>query len=720
MLEKNHGGGANNLGIEMKILCFGDSLTTCGGEDGRFSDLLAERFPMHQVLNMGAGGQTWLDAVGRLDRDVLSQGKAIVLLEFGANDWWRGDRTPEEWAAYLEFIVKKIIDAGSLPVILGCFGKYFDHAENTWVEKTYGADEKSRHYRELEADVASRYGCPYLPNIQSEIIDDRTCWHDRNHPNEHGNRKVADQIVPVIEQLTGVRALPARVRRMETLRDFWEEAVERNGDSTAAVCLDERLTYAQADAKCSQLAAGLKLETGKDAPKVAVCLPNCMEYFLVYWALVKLGGVIVPINPWLKEDSLDAILATIEPDAVVLQGEGDKELAAAIAKLPGLPVFSLDETPRFKKYASLFVNDCSFEQMPLDCDSPAIIMHTSGTTSAPKGAVMRHCDLIFNVMTTINAQGFVPSDVHLLVNPMFHCTALYSSLPAAAYQKTPVVITAETQPDSLLALIQKEKITTFLTVPSILQRIVAYPQLDAFDLTSLRVIGYAGSFMPVKIVRRLQELFPGVQLHNFFGLTETVSATHVLGGDASLQRPDSIGRPLPFVFPLIVDENGTECADDQVGELLFARENVISGYWGKPGKLEEALVELNGRVWFRTGDLAARDHEGFYFIKGRKKDMIIVGGENVFAAEVEAALMLLENVREAAVIGIPATGVRESLGEMIKAFIVPEKDAALTENDIRRHCRKTLPSYKIPHVIQFIEALPRNPAGKVQKNELPR
>ena len=132
------------------------------------------------------------------------------------------------------------------------------------------------------------------------------------------------------------------------------------------------------------------------------------------------------------------------------------------------------------------------------------------------------------------------------------------------------------------------------------------------------------------------------------------------------------------------------------------------------------MVELDGKQWFRTGDLASRDEEGYYFIKGRKKDMIIVGGENVFAAEVEAALMLMDSIREAAVIGIPATGVRESLGEMIKAFVVPEAGAKLTEMEIRKHCRKTLPSYKIPHVIVFMDALPRNPSGKILKAELPR
>ncbi len=505
----------------------------------------------------------------------------------------------------------------------------------------------------------------------------------------------------------------------KTTREFWNHALQTAPNQLAAVCLDKRLTYAEADALCKKLAAGLQKATKTDRPAVAVCLPNSLEYYLVYWALVKIGGIIVPVNPWLKADSLMTIFDTVKPNALIVQNENDKEALAAVNGRTDFPVIAVENTPQLIPFQSLFEQGDAFNAVDIAPEDPSIIMHTSGTTSAPKGAVMRHCDLIFNVMTTITAQGFIPSDIHLLVNPMFHCTALYSSLPAAAAQCTPVVITAETQPEPLLKLIQAEKITTFLTVPTILQRIVTFPTLDDYDLSSLRVIGYAGSFMPVKTVRMLQAKFPQANLHNFFGLTETISATHVLDGKDSLERPDSIGKPLPFVRPLIVDENLKECAPGEVGELLFARKNVIQGYWGKPGKLEESLIDINGETFFRTGDLACNDSEGFAFIKGRKKDMIIVGGENVFAAEVEAAIMLLDSVKEAAVKGVPATGIRESLGELIKAYVVPEPGVKLTEADIRRHCFKTLPSYKIPHIVQFMDALPRNPSGKIQKNQLP-
>lgn len=331
---------------------------------------------------------------------------------------------------------------------------------------------------------------------------------------------------------------------------------------------------------------------------------------------------------------------------------------------------------------------------------------------------MRHSDLMFNVTAAINAHDFNAQDVHLLVNPMFHCTALYSSLPTAAYQKTPVVIVSTTEPESLMDVVARERITTFLSVPSVFQKILALKNLEAYDWSSLRVMAYAGSPMPVSAVHELRQRFPGVALHNFFGLTETISMTHVLRNEDVETHPASIGRLLPFVDARIVDEHDQPVSPDVPGELLFAREDVIPGYYHQQDRLQEALVEIDGRTWFRTGDLATIDEDSYCYIKGRKKDMIIVGGENVFAAEVEAVLMAHELVRDAAVKGVPATGVRVHLGELISAYIVP-KDPTLTERELRRHCYERLPSYKVPTYITFIKALPRNPAGKVMKDELP-
>ncbi len=700
----------------MRIICFGDSLTACGGPNGRFSDILQDRFPNHEFINRGINGDTLERAGKRWRSDVLALKPDIVIIELGANDWLRQERPVAAWAADLEALVASARQAGIQVIIAGIFGPVKD-ASIRARRLADPATPQALEFQRREEAIARAHGCDYIPNIQQEILGNRTCWSDASHPNEHGNRQVANQLQPALEKRLGQAAQPVRAKPFQTLRDFWDEAVALAGHRLAAVGDGRRLTYAEAESIIGRLAAGLVGASGQPRPKIAVALPNRIEYFLLYWAVAKLGGIIVPLNTWLRQESLEAIYETVGPDLLIVQGKTDTEVLAAAAKRPGLPVFALQPEAGQGDFASLLENDGQYPAIEIATDDPAIIMHTSGTTAAPKGAVMRHSDLIFNVMTTINAQDFTEEDVHLLVNPMFHCTALYSSLPAAVCQKTPVIITADTTPEGLLRLIEAERITTFLTVPSILQRVTALPTVRDFKTASLRVIGYAGSFMPTKTVRELQALFPGVKLHNFFGLTETISATHCMNSDDGRDLPDSIGQLLPFVEAIIVDETRQPVPAGTVGELLFARENVISGYWNKPGRLEEALIEIAGRQWFNTGDLALVDADGYFFIKGRKKDMIIVGGENVYAAEVEGALLRHAGVKEAAVKGIPATGVRESLGELIKAYVV-SANLQVTEMELRRHCHHNLPSYKIPHFFVFLDALPRNPAGKVVKDEL--
>ncbi|MCX7591949.1 MAG: AMP-binding protein [Kiritimatiellae bacterium] len=701
----------------MKIVCFGDSLTSCGGDNGRFSDILADRFPGHSFVNKGQGGDGFTEALLRLEADVLREKPDIVLVEFGANDWWRAERPPQAWARDLEKILGSIREAGATPVVLGVFGDYLDE----WGRrspKSYGSDARSQEYRMLEESTARRHGCPYVANIQERIIGRRWCWTDPNHPNEFGNRYVADAIEPILEELLGVRALPVRKPGLFTMRDIWLEAVALAPKQAAVIDGEQRLSFGEADELVRRIAAALADITGRPSPIVSVFLPNCLEYFLLYWAVARLGGVIVPLNTWLRRESLLGILRRVQPDVLIMRSPEDREVFAAAAAAP--PKVSLALHPgnsHLMPWHALLADRGEPPHKPVAHDALFIVMHTSGTTAVPKGAMMRHCDLLFNISTTINAHQFNPSDVHLLVNPMFHCTALYSSLPTAAYTKTPVVIASPTDPARLMQLVEKERLTTFLSIPSVFQQILKLKNLGDYDTSSLRLMAYAGSPMPVSCIRRLHERFPHVELHNFFGLTETISMTHVLSGEEALQRPDSIGKLLPFVEALIVDEEGNVLPPGRIGELLFARENVICGYFGEPGRLEEAVIEVGGRKWFRTGDLATVDEDGYFFVRGRKKDMIIVGGENVYAAEVEAVLMSHEKVEEAAVIGVPATGAATYLGEVVEAYVV-RADSSLTERELRRHCFERLASYKVPRRIVFVDALPRNPSGKVLKDRL--
>ncbi|MBN4074037.1 AMP-binding protein [bacterium AH-315-E10] len=697
----------------MKVICFGDSLTSCGHENGRYSDILQDRFPQHDIINKGAGGDTFEDARLRLKGDVLDLEPDVVLIEFGANDWWKDERPLEEWAKDLEYFISKIMDMGAQAMVLGVFDEYLDESGNR-VEKTYGIDARARAYRDLEREVAEKHNCPYIGNIQESIINRRCCWLDNNHPNELGNRFIADRLEDILIPVLG-NPLPIRSSTLSTTRDMWIEAVEYRPKNTAVIEGGRSLTYAEADKQVQALATGIAGVSG-ERPKVAVYLPNSIDYFIVYWAVVRLGGAIVPINTWLKQDSLDGIFQTVQPDMLIVTDSSDK-LVVDVAKhyIPD-KIYALKEDD-LPSLSTLFVSGAA-PYPDLKGEDISIIMHTSGTTALPKGAIMRHVDLMFNVMTTINAHQFCPSDVHLVINPMFHCTALYSSLPTAAYQKSVCVISSESNAEGILRLIEKHKITTLLSIPTIFQRLVSIDSSE-IDSSSLRILAYAGSAMPVSTIRLLHTHFPDVELHNFFGLTETISMTHVLTGDDAEERPDSIGRLLPFVDAVIVNEHDEMKPANTIGRLLFARDGIINDYYNQPGKLDNAIISIDGMEWFDTGDLALIDDEGYFFIKGRVKDMIIVGGENVYASEVESILMSHDSVKEAVIKGIPATGIRESLGEMIRAYIVLRDGSETAERDIRKHCHEKLASYKIPHEYMFMDVLPRNPSGKVIKDDLP-
>ncbi len=287
-------------------------------------------------------------------------------------------------------------------------------------------------------------------------------------------------------------------------------------------------------------------------------------------------------------------------------------------------------------------------------------------------------------------------------------------MPAAAYLGSTLIITPETGAARLARTAASEGATVWFGVPTTFHQLAAAPGREEGALDGLRLLAYAGSPMRPETIRRLNARWGHLGLHNFFGLTETISMTHVLPACDALERADSVGKALPEVYVRIAGEDGTEAPRGEVGELCFHRSNMIRAYWGKPGLLDESF----DGDWFRTGDLASEDEDGYLYIKGRSKDMIIVSGENVYAAEVEAVLARCPGVADVAVVGVPAEGVRASLGELVKAAVVRAPGAELGELDVKRFAAGELPGYKVPHVVEFREGLPRNPSGKVLKEKL--
>jgi len=518
----------------------------------------------------------------------------------------------------------------------------------------------------------------------------------------------------------------ARGIELSTTAQMWELSVKRYPNKPAIIDgdTDRMMSFHGADRFARRIARHMADEFGvTKGDRVAMLLPNCAEYFLAYWAAVISGAVVVPVNTRVRPGLVKHIVDSTESKILFVDSTLQNEAAEVIADPGACRLVTLGfEAEGAATWGALVDGGSSdFETAEWADDDLAIIMHTSGTTGRPKGAVMHQDDLVVNIRNAIIGNFLRHEDVHLLVVPMFHATALYSLLPASAYLGSTIVPTRAQKPAGMVDVVERHRCTTFFGVPTLFHFVSTLPDLEKRDMSCLRLIAYAGSMMPPETIRRLRERLPGVVLHNFFGLTETISLTHVLPSHMALLKPDSIGLPLPEVGQAILDEEGVEVPAGKVGELCFRVENVVRGYWKEPERMAESV--RGG--YFHTGDLASVDTEGYTYIKGRSKDMIIVAGENVYCHEVELVLLDHPMVLEAAAVGIPATGIRKALGELIKAAIVlrPDDegnrpDAKIAEKEIKRHCVQKLSSYQVPHIYEFREDLPRNATGKVVKGQL--
>lgn len=274
------------------------------------------------------------------------------------------------------------------------------------------------------------------------------------------------------------------------------------------------------------------------------------------------------------------------------------------------------------------------------------------------------------MQSTLSGRGFRPGDVHTLIVPLFHVTGLNTIMPTAFHQGATLVVTAQQSPRDILALIERHRATTFFAVPTTMILLAQTPGVEQHDVSSLRLIAYSGAPMPLRAIQRLRELFPGVRLHNFFGLTETTSVTTVLPDEQALVRPESVGLPPPGIELKTVDDHGDPLPANAIGELLVKGPSVVKSYHNRPEASAEVIVD----GWLHTGDTASLDEEGYLFLQGRKKERVIVAGENVYPVEVENVLTRHPAVAEVAVIGRP----HAILGEVVKALSCCDPTPTLT------------------------------------------
>jgi long-chain acyl-CoA synthetase len=479
---------------------------------------------------------------------------------------------------------------------------------------------------------------------------------------------------------------------------------------------DLTFTYAQVDEISGRVATsllGLGLHHGD---KVAVQLPNLPQFLFTYFAILKAGLVMVPLNPLLKapevayhlRDSDAKVLVTFESFAAeAVKGAAQAgELTTYVVNLPG----NEQRPTGTKHFDELYFADDTGEIEPTDADDTAVIIYTSGTTGKPKGAELTHFQLFMNCTVAGELFGFKDDDIGVAVLPMFHVFGLSSVLNVCVRFNGTLVLIPRFEPGAVIDAIERYRCTIFSGVPTMYVGLLQ-ADISGRDLSTLRVGVSGGAAIPGEIIRAFEEKFPGVVILEGYGLSETASTT-TFNINAEQRKVLSIGKPIWGVQVHVVDKEDKPLppGPDHVGEIVIRGHNVTKGYY----KNSEATAEAFRGGWFHTGDLAYADDDGYLFIVDRSKDLVIRGGYNVYPREIEEVLFAHPAVAEAAVIGKPD----EKLGEEILAYVVLKPGATVTPGEIISYAKERLAAYKYPRDVRITDDLPKGPTGKVLKQEL--
>jgi long-chain acyl-CoA synthetase len=513
-----------------------------------------------------------------------------------------------------------------------------------------------------------------------------------------------------------------------SLRDVFDTARAR-GDDTFLVYEDERWSFDDVMARVDALGALLVDTYGvQPGDRVAVGMRNYPEWVMAFAAVTSVGAVSVSLNAWWTEDELAWALE--DCGAVVLVADRERvERTRAAADRLGVTVLgvrlgdddggSLAGADRWEDALPL---GAPLPRRPIAPDDDATILYTSGTTGRPKGAVSTHravtqalmgysCRAAVDRLRRGEASAPRTSPSFILIVPLFHVTGSIPVMLSCFAGGLKLVIMYRWDPERALELIERERVTNFVGVPTQSWDMLQSPRFAEFDTSSLIAVGGGGAPAPPELVKKVDARFARATPTIGYGMTETNAYGPQNNGEDYLTHPTSTGRATPILQVEVRDDGGKPVPTGEQGEIWFKGPNLIRGYWNRPDATAETIVD----GWLRTGDIGRVDDEGFVYVEDRAKDMILRGGENVYCAEVEAAIYEHPSVHEAAVFGVP----HERLGEEVAAVVVPRAGTTLTADDVQAHVKERLAPFKVPtRVAVWADPLPRNPAGKVLKRDL--
>ena len=535
----------------------------------------------------------------------------------------------------------------------------------------------------------------------------------------------------VVVEDVGGRPLKNFARRERSLREKVANAALR-GDAECMVCGERRISYGEFARLCWGAARALREDHGfRPGDRLAVLSYNCPEWIITLFGATSMGGIGVGLNGWWAPEELDYALRDSGARVLVVDERLWPRVEAVARKAPDLEriVYIGASPPRGSVPVGEILAPCDeMPREPIAEDDPWVLLYTSGTTGRAKGCITTQRGTIAQVLGILfarvatalldgNAGMAAPEGggqmTSLLSSPLFHVGGLHSNvctlLTAGARM---VFLEGRFDPEKVMQLVERERVQSWGAIPTMLHRVVHHPRVRDYDLSSLVNVSFGGAPIAPDTIEKARQVFPvEPSFSNAYGLTETHGVATVCAGQSLLGRKTSAGHPIPVLDLRIADPAGGELPAGQLGEILFRGPSVTPGYWNRPDASAESLRD----GWLHTGDLGYRDEEGFLYVVDRAKDMILRGGENVYCVEIENCLADHPEIDEAAIVGVPDP----ELGERVKAIVRRTPGSRLDARAVRAHVAAHLASFKVPEIVAFTdEPLPRNPSGKILKNQL--
>jgi long-chain acyl-CoA synthetase len=494
-----------------------------------------------------------------------------------------------------------------------------------------------------------------------------------------------------------------------------KQSAQRYGEQTAIIFEDKKITYNQLKDKVDSL-AGAWMQMGfQKGDRIGLMLANHPYYIICYYAAQALGLTVVQINPMYTPRELLHIVNDSQVSCIIGDSLARNTIIEVNEEFDFSYIFSThsEANPiQFKNLEELFTYTPI--QSPVEVnvhEDIAVIQYTGGTTGKTKGAMLTHYNLVANVVQSRGMYGEnmkFGTETSLSATPLYHVYGMTSAMNLTIYIGGTVLLFSRFEMNHVLEMVKKYKPTFFPGVPKMYIAFVNHPNIEQYGMNCLKFCSCGSAPLPVEILNRFEEL-TGAVIGEGFGLSETSPTTH-RNPPFGIRKAGSVGIPLLGTDCMIVDENNNELGQNMVGELLIKGPQVMKGYWNN----EEETRAVLDNGWLHTGDLATMDEEGYFYIVGRKKEMIIVGGFNIYPQEVEGVLYEHPDILETAVVGIPD----EEHGEIVKAYVVPKTGRYLNPEELRSYCHTKLTRYKVPKIIELRESLPRNTVGKLLKRLL--